>query len=29
MVGALFIGQASRPSASVFTPADEVTAWLE
>ncbi len=28
MVGALFIGQPSRPSASVRTPADEVTAWL-
>ena len=29
MVGALFIGQPSRPSASVRAPADEVTAWLE
>ena len=28
MVGALFIGQPSRPSASVRAPADEVTAWL-
>ncbi len=28
MVGALFIGQPTRPSASVRTPADEVTAWL-
>ena len=28
MVGALFIGQPSRPSASVRTPADDVTAWL-
>ena len=29
MVGALFIGQPSRPSASVRAPADEVTAWLD
>ena len=28
MVGALFIGQPARPSASVRAPADEVTAWL-
>ena len=28
MVGALFIGHPSRPSASVRAPADEVTAWL-
>ena len=28
MVGALFIGYPSRPSASVRTPADAVTAWL-
>ena len=28
MVGALFVGQPSRPSASVRTPAAEVTAWL-
>ena len=28
MVGALFIGYPSRPSASVRAPADEVTAWL-
>ena len=28
MVGALFIGQPSRPSASVRTPAGGVTAWL-
>ena len=28
MVGALFIGQPSRPSASVRTVAEEVTAWL-
>ena len=28
MVGALFIGQPSRPSASVRAPADQVTAWL-
>ena len=28
MVGALFIGQPSRPSASMRAPADEVTAWL-
>lgn len=29
MVGALFIGQPSRPSASVRAPSDEVTAWLD
>ena len=29
MVGALFIGYPSRPSASVRTPADDVTAWLD
>ncbi len=28
MIGALFIGQPARPSASVRAPADEVTAWL-
>ena len=28
MVGALFIGQPARPSASVRAPADEVTSWL-
>ena len=28
MVGALFIGQPSRPSASVRAPANQVTAWL-
>ena len=28
MVGALFIGYPSRPSASVRSPAEEVTAWL-
>ena len=28
MVGALFIGQPARPSASVRAPAEEVTAWL-
>ena len=28
MVGALFIGQPSRPSASVRTPTEDVTAWL-
>ncbi len=28
MVGALFIGQPSRPSASVRAPAEQVTAWL-
>ena len=28
MVGALFIGQPSRPSASVRTPTEYVTAWL-
>ena len=28
MVGALFIGQPSRPSASVRTPTDEVATWL-
>ena len=28
MVGALFIGQPSRPSASVRAPADQVTSWL-
>ncbi len=29
MVGALFIGQPSRPSASVRAPSNEVTAWLD
>ena len=29
MVGALFIGQPSRPSASVRTPTNDVTAWLD
>ncbi len=28
IVGALFIGQPARPSASVRAPADEVTSWL-
>ena len=28
MVGALFVGYPSRPSASLRAPADEVTAWL-
>lgn len=28
MVGALFIGQPARPSASVRIPADEVATWL-
>ena len=28
MVGALFIGQPSRPSASVRTPTEDITAWL-